>query len=70
MKWYFIYCVGIFGIPVTGVLGIHKATKMKTVAHGKKRWIPSWTDLPNIQRQKFMHATGFTGISVWTNGTL
>jgi hypothetical protein len=29
MKWDFIYCMGIFGVPVTGILGVHRTTKMK-----------------------------------------
>jgi hypothetical protein len=36
-----MYCVGIFSVPVTGVLGIHKTTDTKPwfMAHEKKCWI-------------------------------
>jgi hypothetical protein len=34
MKWDFLYYVGIFGVPVTDVLGIHKTTKI--IAQEKK----------------------------------
>jgi hypothetical protein len=65
-----MYCVGIFGVRVTGVLVIHKATEMKDnfVTHEEKPWIPSGTDCNN-QRKEIMHATASTGLSFWTNGT-
>jgi hypothetical protein len=37
MKWDFIYCVAIFGVPVTKILGIQKATKMKISLVAKKK---------------------------------
>jgi hypothetical protein len=41
MKWDFIYCMGIYGVPVMGILGVHKSMNMKPslVSHEKKHWI-------------------------------
>jgi hypothetical protein len=41
MKLDSVGCVGISGVPVTGILGVHKTTKMNQsfVAHEKKRWL-------------------------------
>jgi hypothetical protein len=36
-----MYCVGIFGIPKTGVRGIRHEDEASLVAHKKKRWVDS-----------------------------
>jgi hypothetical protein len=41
MKWNLMFCVGIFNIPVTNSLGVHRTTEMKSslITHEKKHWI-------------------------------
>jgi hypothetical protein len=56
MKRGFMYCVGIFSVPMMGVLGIHKSTKMKLsfVTQEKKCWAHSF-----IVRQTVASAAKF-----------
>jgi hypothetical protein len=56
-----MYYVGIFGVPVMGVLGIYETTKMKL---GFVAWMTmsSWTDC-NFQQKTFMCATGTAGFN-------
>jgi hypothetical protein len=74
MKWDFMYCVEIFGVPVMSVLGMHKATKMKHQAlvimkTCIRMTVPLWTDC-NILLQTFMDTTGSAGINFGINDTL
>lgn len=48
MKWDFIYCVAIFSVPVTNVLGIQKTTKMKISLVAKKK--TCWVDNSFVDR--------------------